>query len=272
MDSQRLGESVSGMAGSARIRRILILGGTSEARRLAEALGSRADIAVTVSLAGRTQSAPPSPVPVRVGGFGGAQGLAEYLLEERIDILIDATHPYAAEISANAAAAVQAAGVKLLALRRRPWVRMPGDYWIEVETMEDAAEALGQNPRRVFLAIGRNNLAPFAAAPQHSYLVRSVDPVDPPLAVPQATYITARGPFSAAHDRALLEQNRIDMVVAKNSGGDAARGKIDAARELKIPVIMLKRPALPEVPSVETIDEVMAWLDHAGTFAIARGV
>lgn len=272
MDSQRLGESVSGMAGSARIRRILIIGGTSEARRLAEALGGRDDIAVTVSLAGRTQSVPPLPVPVRIGGFGGAEGLTDYLLEERIDILIDTTHPYAAAISVNAAAAVQAAGVKLLALRREPWTKTSGDNWIDVESMEGAVEALGQGPKRVFLAIGRNNLAPFAAAPQHSYLVRSVDPVDPPLAVPQATYITARGPFSETHDRALLTDHRIDIVVAKNSGGDAARGKIDAARALGIPVIMLKRPELPDVPSVETVDEVLAWLDHAGTFDMARGV
>jgi precorrin-6A/cobalt-precorrin-6A reductase len=257
---------------SARIRRILILGGTSEARRLAEALSVRDDIAVTVSLAGRTQSVPPSPVPVRTGGFGGAEGLADYLLKERIDVLIDATHPYAATISANAAAAVQAAGVKLLALRRKPWTKVSGDKWIEVESMEGAVEALGQSPRCVFLAIGRNNLAPFAAAPQHFYLVRSVDPVDPPLAVLHATYITARGPFSEAHDRTLLEQHRIDRVVAKNSGGDAARGKIDAARALGLPVIMLKRPALPEVETVETIDDALAWLDHAGTFATARGV
>jgi precorrin-6A/cobalt-precorrin-6A reductase len=272
MDSQRLVESVSGMTGSARIRRILILGGTSEARRLAEALADRSDLEVTVSLAGRTKSVPPLPVPVRVGSFGGAAGLAEYLRAEQIDVLIDATHPHAAAISANAAEATKATGVTLLALRRPPWAKAPGDNWIEIETMEDAVAALGAEPKRVFLALGRNNLAPFASAPQHFYLVRSVDPVDPPLAVPHATYITARGPFSEGEDRTLLTQHRIDIVVAKNSGGAAAYGKIAAARSLGLPVVMLTRPALPDVPSVETVEEVLAWLDHAGTLATARGV
>ena len=272
MDSQRLGEAVSGMTGSARITRILILGGTSEARRLAEALGDRADIAVTVSLAGRTASAPALPVPVRIGGFGGADGLADYLRAERIDALIDATHPHAAAISANAAGAARTAGVRLLALRRPAWVPQTGDRWVEVATIDEAVRALGQAPSRVFLALGRNAVRPFAAAPQHIYLIRSVDPVDPPLAVPHATYITARGPFSEAEDRTLMERHRIDLVVAKNSGGEAARGKIDAARALSLPVIMLKQPVLPEVPSVGTVGEVLAWLDHAMTFATARGV
>ncbi len=138
--------------------------------------------------------------------------------------------------------------------------------------MERAVEALGQAPRRVFLALGRKELAPFVAAPQHLYLVRSVDPVDPPLAVPQAIYLTARGPFSEAEDRALLERHGIDAIVAKNSGGAASYGKIAAARALHLPVIMLKRPALPETPSVEKIEDVVAWLDHAVTFAAARGV
>ncbi|MGV1013682.1 MAG: cobalt-precorrin-6A reductase [Methyloceanibacter sp.] len=260
------------MTGSARMTRILILGGTSEARRLAEALGGRADIAVTVSLAGRTVSVPPLPVPVRIGGFGGADGLADYLRAERIDALIDATHPHAEAISANAAEAASATGVDLLALRRPAWTPQEGDRWVEVASIEEAVAALGHAPRRVFLALGRNTLQPFATAPQHIYLIRSVDPVDPPLAVPYATYITARGPFSETEDRALLTQHRIELVVAKNSGGEAARGKIDAARALGLRVIMLKRPALPEAASVETVEEVLAWLDHAGTFATARGV
>jgi precorrin-6A/cobalt-precorrin-6A reductase len=187
-------------------------------------------------------------------------------------VLIDATHPYAAAISANAAEAARAAGVPLLALRRPPWTEVPGDVWTEVDTMEDAAEALGKAPRRVFLALGRKELRPFEAAPQHVYLVRSVDPVDPPLAVPHAIYVTARGPFSEEGDRALLERHRIDAIVAKNSGGDATYGKIAAARVLHLPVIMLKRPALPEVESVATVGDVLAWLDHAMTFSTARGV
>jgi precorrin-6A/cobalt-precorrin-6A reductase len=124
----------------------------------------------------------------------------------------------------------------------------------------------------VFLALGRSELAPFATCKQHFYLVRSVDPVDPPLAVPHATYITGRGPFTEAADRALLEEHHIEIVVAKNSGGRATYGKIAASRAIGIPVIMIKRPPLPGVPSVATVEEALAWLDHAGTEAEARGV
>ena len=251
---------------------ILILGGTAEARALAGALAGRKDLSVTVSLAGRTAEPAPQPVPVRMGGFGGADGLARYLRNEQIDVLIDVTHPYAAIISANAAYAAERTGVPLLALRRPPWTKIAGDTWIEVATVEDAVEALGKTPRRVFLALGRKELQPFAAAPQHDYLIRSVDPVDPPLAVPHATYITARGPFTEKEDHALLERHRIETIVAKNSGGAATYGKIEAARALRLPVIMLKRPALPDVPSAEMVEEVLAWLDHALTLSTARGV
>ena len=132
--------------------------------------------------------------------------------------------------------------------------------------------AIGQQPRSVFVTLGRNELAPFAGAPQHRYLIRSVDPVDPPLPLPHVTYVTARGPFSEADDRALMTAHGIDVVVAKNSGGAAAYGKIAAARALGIGVIMLRRPPPPDAPAVETIDDAIAWLDHALTSAAARGV
>jgi precorrin-6A/cobalt-precorrin-6A reductase len=214
----------------------------------------------------------PHPVPVRVGGFGGAEGLAQYLEAERIDRLIDATHPYAAQMSAHAARAARLAGVPLLALRRSPWRPVAGDRWTEVADTRAAARSLGDVPRRVFLALGRNEIAAFAAAPQHAYLVRSVDPVEPPLAVPHATYIRARGPFREADDRALLAAHAIDVVVAKNSGGDAAYGKIAAARGLGIAVILLRRPTLPDAPAVERIEEAVAWLAHADVSAAVRGV
>jgi precorrin-6A/cobalt-precorrin-6A reductase len=263
MDSQRRGAAVSGENGSASDMRILILGGTTEARQLAGRLARRRGLAVTLSLAGRTVAPAAQPVPVRIGGFGGAQGLADYLSEQHIDALIDATHPYAAVISANAAAAATSAGVRLLALRRPPWVAIAGDRWTEVADMQAAASALGGAPRRVFLALGRKELAPFAAAPWHHYLVRSVDPVEPPLAVPDAIYVTGRGPFDEADDRALLEEHRIDVVVAKNSGGTATYGKIAATRTLGLPVIMLRRPVLPQVPAVEAVEDAVAWVDHA---------
>jgi precorrin-6A/cobalt-precorrin-6A reductase len=254
-----------------KLSRILILGGTTEARRLAEQLAPRRDLDVRLSLAGRTSNPVPHPVPIRVGGFGGAEGLADYLAAERIDRLIDATHPYAAIMSRNAAQAAVRAGVPLLALRRSAWRAVAGDRWSEVADTPAAALALGDAPRRAFLALGRNEIAAFEAAPQHRYLVRSVDPVEPPLAVPHATYIRARGPFREDDDRALLAAHAIDVVVSKNSGGDAAYGKIAAARALGIAVILLRRPALPDVPAVERIEDAVEWLAH-GPSSPVRGV
>lgn len=217
---------------------------------------------VTLSLAGRTASPVEQGVPVRVGGFGGAEGLAAYLRDHRIDLLIDATHPYAAQISANAAEAARLAGVPAIALRRPAWEIMPGDRWTTVEDAAEAAELLGERPRKVFLALGRQELAPFEGAPHHSYLIRSVDPVEPPLAVPNATYILARGPFSEADDRMLLETHGIDAIVAKNSGGPATYGKIAAARELGIEVFLIRRPPLPALPSGTTVEDVLHLADH----------
>jgi precorrin-6A/cobalt-precorrin-6A reductase len=256
----------------ATVSRILILGGTTEARQLAERLAPRSDLDVRLSLAGRTSNPVPHPVPVRVGGFGGAEGLAQYLETERIARLIDATHPYAAIMSQNAVQAARLAGVPLLALRRSAWQPVAGDRWTEVADTRAAARALGDVPRRVFLALGRNEIVAFEAAPQHFYLVRSVDPVEPPLAVPHAAYIQARGPFREEDDRALLATHAIDVVVSKNSGGGAAYGKIAAVRALNIEVILLRRPALPDVPAVERIEDAVAWLAHAGASAEARGV
>jgi precorrin-6A/cobalt-precorrin-6A reductase len=252
--------------------RILILGGTTEARLLGERLAKRGDLDITLSLAGRTAAPVPHAVPVRIGGFGGADGLADYLVSERIDVLIDATHPYATVISENAIAAARKTGVRFVALRRLAWSRVDGDRWTEVDDTAAAVRAIGEPPRRVFVALGRNDLAPFIAAPQHFYLFRSVDPIDPPLPLPRASYITERGPFGEAHDRALMTEHRIGVVISKNSGGSAAYGKIAAARALGIEVVMLRRPILPDAPAVETVDAALAWLDHAFTLAAVRGV
>jgi precorrin-6A/cobalt-precorrin-6A reductase len=256
--------------------RVLILGGTTEARdlagRLAGRLAARADLDITLSLAGRTAVPAAQGVPTRVGGFGGANGLADYLVTERIDALIDATHPYANVISANAAVAARKTGVAFTALRRPPWIAVDGDRWIEVEGVVAAVRALGNRPRRVFVALGRNEIAPFIEASWHHYLIRSVDAVDPPLPLPHATYVTGRGPFAEAHDRALMVSHRVEAVVAKNSGGAATYGKIAAARALGIDVIMLRRPALPDAPAVATVEAAIGWLDHALTSAAARGV
>jgi precorrin-6A/cobalt-precorrin-6A reductase len=156
--------------------------------------------------------------------------------------------------------------------RFRDGLTVAGDRWIEVSDIGGAVRVLGNAPRRVFLALGRKEIAPFADAPQHHYLVRSIDPVVPPLKVPHAVYITGRGPFDEASERALLLQHRIELIVAKNSGGAASYGKIVAARALGLPVIMLRRPAAPEVVAVETVDDAVAWLDHTLALATARGV
>jgi len=252
--------------------KVLILGGTTEARQLAERLAQRGGLDVTLSLAGRTASPVAHAVPIRVGGFGGAEGLANHLATASIDALIDATHPYASIVSKNAATAARKANVPFVALCRPPWSAVAADRWIEVSDVRTAVDTIGRVCRNVFVTIGRNELAPFASAPQHRYLIRSVDPVDPPLPLQHVTYITARGPFSEADERALMTRYGIDLVISKNSGGKAAYGKVAAARLLGIEVIMLRRPPAPDAPSVNTVEDALAWLDHALTSTAARGV
>ncbi len=255
-----------------RLHRVLILGGTTEARRLAERLSERGDCALTLSLAGRTAAPMAQPVPVRSGGFGGAEGLAFYLREQAIDLMIDATHPFAARISDNAAEASRLADTPLLALRRPVWERQEGDDWTSVKTMPEAVSALGAAPRRVFLAIGRQEAFHFEAAPQHSYLVRSVDPVTPSLDLPDVRTLLATGPFPEADERRLLEENRIEVIVAKNSGGGATYGKIAAARGLGLPVIMIERKPTPDVRAVATVAEALDAVDHVLSLPMKRGV
>lgn len=264
---------MSGNFSRARMKKVLILGGTTEARLLAGTLAVRGDLDVVLSLAGRTVEPAEQPVPVRRGGFGGAEGLAHYLREEHIDLLIDATHPYAAQISRNAEAAARLSGVPVFALRRTAWEPVAGDRWRLVADAKEAVTVLGSEPRRVFLALGRQEIGPFAKAPQHSYVIRSVDPIEPPLDVPDAEYILARGPFAEVDERRLLAERRIDTIVAKNSGGGATYGKIAAARELGIDIILFRRPDVPDVPSVETVAEAVAMVDHlAASAARKRGV
>jgi precorrin-6A/cobalt-precorrin-6A reductase len=238
--------------------RVLILGGTTEASAIARALAGDQRFAPVLSLAGRTRAPVPPPIPWRVGGFGGADGLAAWLREERIAALIDATHPFAAQIKANAARAAAMAGVPRIAVLRPAWQPQPGDLWTEAADMAGAFAAIGRAPRRVFLAIGRQELGAFG--PPHAYLIRSVDPPDAP--PPGATIITARGPFAEDAERALLRDHRIDMLVTKNAGGDATAAKLAAARALRLPVIMVARPAPPEPPLVPDAAGALAWLRH----------
>jgi precorrin-6A/cobalt-precorrin-6A reductase len=246
--------------------RILILGGTTEAASLVRLLAGRPDYDVTLSLAGRTAAPLALPARTRIGGFGGAAGLAAYLCEHRIAALIDATHPFARLISRNAAAAGREAGVPLLAVRRPAWAREPGDAWREVESVPQATTALGTAPRRVFLTVGRLELAAFAAAPQHRYLVRTIEPVGDALAGIDITTIEARGPFGAAEEAALMQRHGVEVLVTKNSGGSATYGKIAAARALGLPVVIVRQPVMPDVPQVAEARAALDWLDaHRAT-------
>ncbi|MBB3976997.1 precorrin-6A/cobalt-precorrin-6A reductase [Rhizobium azooxidifex] len=253
-------------------KRILILGGTAEARELAGRLASRGDFEVTLSLAGRTLDPAPQPVPVRTGGFGGADGLAGYLAAQRIDLLVDATHPFARQISANAERAAERTATPILRLQRPGWQQVDGDRWTRVATLEEAVSALGEAPMRVFLAIGRQEAHQFNAAPQHAYLVRSVDPVEPPLTVPHVTYLLARGPFAVDDEIVLLRDHRVDALVSKNSGGEATYAKIVAARALRLPVIMVERTGSHSVTTAETVDEILPLIDHVASGGRKRGV
>jgi precorrin-6A/cobalt-precorrin-6A reductase len=262
MDSH--GDDVSLLAvmtsSPSRQQRVLILGGTADANRLATALAGAPDIRAVLSYAGRTRNPLPPAIAWRVGGFGGIAGFVDYLRAEKFDRVIDATHPFAAQMSANAITACETAGVPLLALERAPWQRSPGDRWIEVDDVTAAAQALGPEARHVFLGIGRQHLQAFAAHQQHRYLIRLVDPPCDPLPLPNVEVIVARGPFDYAGDRAMLEAFRADIVVARNAGGNAAVAKIEAARDLALPVVMIRRPFIPPRKTVEMVAEVLRWL------------
>lgn len=252
--------------------KILILGGTTEARELAARLAGTPGYQIKLSLAGRTENPAAQPVPVRIGGFGGAEGLAVHLRAERIDLLVDATHPFAARISANAAEAAQSASMQLLSLRRPGWTRGEEDRWTEVDTVPQAVAVLGTPARRVLVTLGRQELAPLCSQPQHFYLIRSVDPVDPPLELPRAQYLLARGPFGEDEELRLLLDHRIDAILSKNSGGAATYGKIAAARALGIEIVMVRRPGKPDAATVATVDEAVTRIAHLATSAAKRGV
>lgn len=241
--------------------RILLLGGTTEASALAKTLAETGADAV-FSYAGRTAKPVSQPLPTRVGGFGGVEGLAEYLRTESITHVIDATHPFAAQMSTNAVHACEAAGVPLCAFERPAWQAGEGDHWVHADTIEEAVTALPDTPARVFLAIGKQNLSQFAAKPQHHYLLRLVDAPEADLPLQHTTVEIARGPFDVAGDTALMQRHAVTHVVAKNAGGAGAAAKLTAARSLNLPVIMIGRPQVPERPVKGSVAEVMAWLSH----------
>ncbi|MGW4028816.1 cobalt-precorrin-6A reductase [Streptomyces sp. NPDC004838] len=239
---------------------LLVLGGTAEARRLADRLASRTDLRITTSLAGRVARPRLPPGQVRIGGFGGADGLARWLREHRVAAVVDATHPFAATISANAARATASLGIPLCALRRPGWTAGPGDRWHDARTLADAADLLPTLGTRPFLTTGRLGLAAFAHLDGPRFLVRSVEPCEPPLP-PHTETILDRGPFTVEGERELLRTHRIDVLVTKDSGGPATAAKLVAAREARLPVVVVRRPPAPEgVPTAEDVPGVLALL------------
>lgn len=241
--------------------RILLLGGTTEASSLAETL-AKAGVDAVFSYAGRTNAPKAQPLPMRLGGFGGVAGLMDYLCSESITHVVDATHPFAAGMSRNAFEACAQINLPLIRLERPEWVPGSGDNWTLLPSVEDIPAALPDEPARVFLAIGKQQIGLFAVKPQHHYLLRLVDEPKDALPLPDCSVVIERGPFDVSADRALMETHRITHVVAKNGGGRGARAKLDAARALGLPVLMAKRPALPGHSVARDAEEVMRWLDH----------
>lgn len=239
----------------------LILGGTTEATALAKRLAGHPRIDARVSLAGRTKNPVLPPLPTRIGGFGGVEGLADYLRAESIQAVVDATHPFADQISANAAKACAQAGVPLRVLTRPAWVAGPGDRWIGVADMDAAALALRDLGDTVFLTIGRQEVAAFEAMPDKRYLIRAVDPPEPMPSLPRMSLILDRGPFTLEGELALMRGERIEVVVSKNSGGRATDAKLVAARKLGLPVVMVERPAGNGVAELHDVDAAVGWLE-----------
>ncbi len=226
------------------------------ARRLADEPG----FAAMLSLAGATANPAQAPIPQRIGGFGGIEGLITFLVRERIGAVVDATHPFASRMSANAVAACRATDTPLVVFTRPPWTRALGDRWNEVATMDEAVGALGAAPKAVFLTQGRLQLAAFARAPQHRYIVRAIDRPAEIDALPNCKLILKRGPFSLADEVTLMRNEGVEALVTKNSGGRATYPKIEAARALGIEVVIMRQPPPPEAETLHDLDAVMAWI------------
>jgi precorrin-6A/cobalt-precorrin-6A reductase len=244
------------------MKRLLILGGTGDAVKLAESAIDLPGLEVITTLAGRTRDPKTVAGTVRFGGFGGEAGLVEYLQTENIDLIVDATHPFAAQISWHVAVAATEVGIPWLMLIRPAWTRSPEDNWIEVESIEAAVEAIPASAERIFVTIGRQQLAPFASLTDKWCLMRSIDPPDPSIPLPPGKLLLDRGPFNLEGERELLRDYQIQAIVSKNSGGDATYAKIIAARELGLPVVMVQRPIEPKGELVADIEGAIEWLQQ----------
>jgi precorrin-6A/cobalt-precorrin-6A reductase len=240
---------------------ILVLAGTSEATELAREL-SALGRGVMMSFAGRTNlwDPPAPPIQRRIGGFGGVQGLVAELHRRRYPLLVDATHPFASRMAQNAVAAARLAGVPHVRLLRPPWRPLPGACWYDVDDLDQAAKQLeGLRARRAFLSIGPNQVGAFASLNDVDLVLRSIEP--PPSTPGHVTVVLGRGPFTVDAEIALLREERIDVVVARNSGGQATEAKLIAAHRLDIPVVMVRRPEQPAGTQASTVHEVLLWIE-----------
>ena len=236
---------------------VLLLAGTGDAKRIAQGLAD-AGVAAVASLAGATRAPDALAIPTRIGGYGGAVGFEAYLDAEGITRVVDATHPFAAQITLRTAAICGARGLPYLRLTRSPWVPGAGDDWTEINCEEDAAAHI---PARatVFLATGRQTLARFGNLVGRRLVCRQIDPPDGPFPFAGGEFLIGRPPFSVADEVDLFRRLGVDFLIVKNAGGVASRSKLDAARELGIPVLMIKRPEVPPGPTVESVQEALAW-------------
>jgi precorrin-6A/cobalt-precorrin-6A reductase len=256
--------------------RVLILGGSTEASELAQLVATDRRFETTLSLAGRTLNPKMQPVRTRRGGFGGIDGLAAWLQQEATQAVVDATHPYAAQISFNAVAACQRLAIPLATILRPSWQPQPGDRWRDVANVEAAADALGPEPRRVFLSLGRQELGAFVSHPRHHYIARMIDPPQGVALPPDIRLMFDRGPFDLPAETTLLRQERIEVMVCKNSGAAAVYPKIEATRRLGIPVVMISRPHKASGDALENPQGAIGWLEqqlaHRAPSGSARGV
>ncbi|MGW7458967.1 cobalt-precorrin-6A reductase [Streptomyces sp. NPDC054797] len=244
-------------------RHVLILGGTTEARQLAQALAPDLSVCVTTSLAGRVTAPVLPPGGIRIGGFGGIAGLAGWIVGHDVTHVVDATHPFAERMSFHASEAEALTGVPLLALRRPGWSPQPGDDWTFTDSLAEAAELLPGFGSRAFLTTGRMGLHTFAHLTDTWFLVRSVDPPAGPVP-PRLETLLARGPFTLDDERELIARHRIDVLVTKDSGGSATAPKLTAAREADIPVLVVRRPPVPQgVPEADSVPAALRWLAEA---------
>ncbi len=237
---------------------LLLLAGTSEARRIAGALAAEG-IPAVASLAGATRMPEKLALETRVGGFGGRQGFIDFLQENAITAILDATHPFAAEISARTANVASSMAIPHLLLLRPPWRPSQGDDWTMIARESDAARHIAPGST-VFLATGRQSLEGFANLEGRRLICRRIDPPRAPFPYANGTYLLGRGPFTVDDEIALFEQLGVDVLVVKNAGGESSRAKLDAARALSIPVIMIERPPPPAADTVATVAEALDWV------------